>query len=118
MMLKNEHVKYLYRKPKFKIKFKNNVPVELYETESKKAVFVSGFDKDNKFIRVGWSLCSNRDKFSKKRGLEIARGRCSSVVLEETVPQSIRDQFSIFVEDEKNYWMQKCEGAGLWNYKN
>lgn len=116
-MFKNELVKYVYEKSKPKLAYRDGFPRMVF-TKNKRAVFVSAFNEEKNLIKVGYALCNKKDEFNKKRGLEIARGRCNSIINRENVPNSIRDLFHAFVETEKNYWTEKHKGAGVWNYKN
>lgn len=118
MEIKHEHVKYLFDRPGYHLKIKNGKPIIVVDKKRKRAIFVSYFDKEKHFIKIGWALCAKRDRFNNKEGLSIARGRCSSIVNLKSVPDSIKKEFENFAASEKEYWSNKYEGAGLWNYKN
>ena len=114
--MKNEHIRYVHDKPKYRLKVKSGTP-KLIEVINKRATFVSYFDSISGFIRAGWSLCERQDRFENKEGLEIARGRCNSAFSMKNVPRSIKDQFQTFVNSEKEYWNETYKGAGIWNIK-
>ena len=52
--------------------------------------------------RIGWSLCSRRDKWNRKLAIEIARGRAKGY--SNPVPVSIKNQYDKFVERCHKYY--------------
>jgi len=92
------------RKSSYKIKDKSmNKKCKFVASRIKKGVLVALLCKDN-IVRIGWSLCNKKDKFT-KRGLEIAIERAEKHTT--VVPHSIHSQLENFILRVKTYYKDK-----------
>lgn len=60
---------------------------------------------DNGYYNIGYAQCREGDRFSKKRGLEIAIGRAySSTFTENDLPYNLRKMFPSFINRCQRYY--------------